>query len=349
MPFDPPSQASVVQRVKSDFRTEVGVNPLRRSPELGLLIALAGQSKGLYSHQAFIFRQCFPDSAEAQYFWRWAAIYGITQKVAAQWQGTVTFTGVDTTVIPEGTELSRSDGVIYTTDEDGTIASGTVDIPCTAVDGGELGNLDDGDPLVLAGAIIDVDSDCLVASTTITGTDVEEPADGLVRLLQRLRTPPSGGVSGDYVRWALEVEGVTRAWERSPAPGEVYVSFVRDDDGTGVDILPGGGELTDTQDYIQSKAPITVIVTCPELSALSVGVEITDLDPDTVDVRAAIEESLEDFFFREAEPGGTINISRLREAVSNATGESSHTLVSPIADVVAAADEMPLYDGLTVT
>lgn len=351
MPFSVPSQASVVKRVKADYRTETGANPLRRSIELGLLMALAGQSKGLYSFAEFIFRQCFPTTADAHYLWRWAAIWGVTQRAAAPWEGVVRFTGTDTTAIPAGTSLSRSDGTLYETTEEGTISGGQVDVPAVAQDdfAGASSSLEDGDPLVLTGSISGVDSDVEVVSTTVDGSDVEDPEDGLVRLLQRIAEPPSGGAANDYIRWALENEGVTRAWASSPAPGDVFVYFVRDDDGAGAAIIPSGGERTAVEAYVQERAPITAEVACPALTALLVEVEISDLSPDTSDVRDAIEEALEDFFYREAEPGGTINLSRLQEAISGAIGENSHVLVSPAADVVADADEMPVFDGLVVS
>ena len=103
------------------------------------------------------------------------------------------------------------------------------------------------------------------------------------------------------------------------------------------------------QTYVQGKAPLTVNVTAPALTANTVTVTITDLSPDTSDVRDAIEAELADFFLREAEPGGTIRISRLREAISQAAGEASHTLVSPSADYTDDADEISIFSALVVT
>jgi uncharacterized phage protein gp47/JayE len=353
MPFAPPTQAQVIARCLSDFRAEAGLNPLRRSIERALCVALAGQSKGLYTYQDFIFRQCFPTTAEEQYFWRWAAVWDITQKPGTEWQGTVKLTGVDTTVVPDGTPMTRSDGAEYETVGAATIGStttGEVDVLVRSVETGEDKNLDDGDPLTVTSAIPDVDTDAVVVVTTQTAEDLEEPADGLTRLLQRISQPPSGGVAGDYVRWALEVAGVTRAWEESNAPGTVTVSFVRDDDGSGAAILPDGTERTEVETYVQSKAPLTVEVDVATLTALNVPVQISDLVPDTTDVRNAIDAAIEDFFFQEAAPGtdGTIFLSRLREAISAAAGESSHTLDLPAADVVPSATQVPIYTGLTV-
>jgi len=346
-----PTQQAVIQRMKGDFRSELGVDPMRRSVEYALIRAGGGQSKGLYALLQYVYKEAFPTTAKVN-FWRWASVVDITQKPASAWQGTYRFTGVDGTSIPSGTELARADGTLYTTDADaevGTDVSGQIDVAITASEGGVAGDCDDETPLVLSSPISGVDSAGAVQSTTVDGADVESVEDGLVRLLQRLREPPSGGVSGDYERWALEVAGVTRAWESSPGPGEVTVAFVRDDDGSGSAILPSAGERTEVEDYVQSKAPITVTVSVLTLTAENFQVEISDLTPDTLAVRTAIDESLADFFVREAEPGGTINLSRLREAISVATGETSHTLVWPTTDVTVAAAKMPIYTGLTVS
>jgi uncharacterized phage protein gp47/JayE len=348
MSFDVPTQAQIVQRVAADFRAEAGVNPLRRSIEYALLRAIAGQSKGLYSLQEDNFKQAFPNTAEEHNFWRWAAVWNITQKGATPWTGVVRFSGVDTSVIPAGTEITRTDGQTYTTDEDSAIAGSTADVAVTASEGGVLGGNDDDSPLTLSGVLSGVDSDVTVVSTTTDGTDVETVEDGLVRLVQRLQHQPGGGTTGDYVRWALEVEGNTRAWERSPAAGEVYVSIVRDNDGEGDEILQDSGERAESEAYIQSKAPITVEVTVVALTGLAVPVQISNLVPNTLAVRTAIETALKDFFVREAAAGGTISLSRLDEAISSGTGETSHTLDSPSTDIVAAVSEIPIFDGLTV-
>lgn len=353
MPLNIPTQAQIIARCAADFRSEAGVNPLRRSIEYALIRAQAGQSKGLYQALLWVFRQSFPGTAEDAYFWRWAAIWGIEQKAATPWQGTVRFTGTDTTEIPEGTELSRSDGSSYVTAEVAEIGSSTtglVDVAVEASDVGTDANLDAEDPLTLAVSISGVDSDAVVQTTTIDGTDAETVDDALVRLLARTRTPSvGGGIPGDYVTWALEVPGVTRAWESSPAPGIVYVSFVRDNDGDGEDIIPDAGEREEVLEYVQAEAPITVEVEVQELTALLVEVEITDLVPDTSAVRDAIEVAVQDFFATEAKPKGTIFLSRLREAISGATGETSHTLVSPTEDVVATDAQIPIFDGLVVS
>ncbi len=354
MPYVPPTRAEILEGIKADMRLELGLDPLRRSVEYALARALTGQSKGQYAFIRWVFRQCFPDSADADAVWRWCRIFGLTQKAATPWQGTYRFTGVDTTTVPAGTEVVRSDGYTYTTDVAGDIGettTGILDVAITAAADyyGTDGNNDDSQPLALVTPILDVDSDGVVLSTDNAGEDLETAEEGLERLLLHLRTPPSGGGPGDYIRWALEVPGVTRAWEFANlyGPNTVGVAFVRDNDGTGVDIIPDSTERTELEDYMATVAPITVGVYAIPLAALLVPVTISALDPDTGAVETAIGVSLEDFFLREAEPGATMALSRFDAAISAADGELSHVLDAPAAPVTATTAQLPILGTLS--
>ena len=351
MSFEIPSLQTIIARVKSDFLVETGVNALRRSVEYALIRALAGQSRGQYGFLSWILRQAFADTAAETYFWRHAALRGIDQQAATPWVGEVTFTGTNTTNIPDGTVLSRSDGWLYETTEAGVISGGEVTLAVTAQSGyeGADGNNVAGDPLALATPMAGVDNECEVDSSTTDGTDVETQADGLTRYLQDVRNPTSdGGGTGDYVRWAREVAGVTRAWETSAEAGEVEIAFVRDNDGSGSAILPDSGERAAVLAYVQEQAPITVVVSVATLTANTVNFTLSVL-PNTVAVQDAVEAELADFFAREAEPGGTLNLSRINEAISSAAGETSHVLASPAADVTSTSTQMPILGTVTFT
>ena len=71
------------------------------------------------------------------------------------------------------------------------------------------------------------------------------------------------------------------------------------------------------------------------------------LSPNTVATQAAVRAELADLIVRDSQPGGTILISRLRESVSLAAGESDNAIVSPIADVTRATGHMATLGNLT--
>ena len=63
----------------------------------------------------------------------------------------------------------------------------------------------------------------------------------------------------------------------------------------------------------------------------------------------AVEAELADLIRRESEPGGTLLVSHIREAISTSAGETDHVLTSPTADVVEQATEIATYGMTTFT
>lgn len=313
----------------------------------------AGAVHMLHGHLVWISQQLFADTAEDLYLVRIASIYGITKTAATFATGNIDATGTNTTIIPTGTVWVRDDGATYTSTADATITLGTASVPVIADDAGNDGNLDSGETLSLESPIAGVDADATVDSNGISGgTDQETTEELRARLLQRLRTPPTGGSDQDYIAWALSIAGVTRAWvfRHENGLGTVTVRFVRDND---VPIFPDAGEVTTVQDYIDTQRPTTAEVTVEAPTQLDVDFDI-QLDPDTVALRAEVEASLEELLQREGEPGdglgrGTILLSQVRTAIGVAIGDGDYTLTDPVADVVPALGELAVVGTVTFT
>lgn len=350
MPFARPTLTEIIDRIIADISSRVvGVDGavLRRSL-LGIIgRAEAGAAHQLYGYIDWVARQAIPDTAEAEYLERWASIWNITRKAATFASGSVTFTGSNGTIIPDGTVVQRQDGVQFATQGDGTIASGTATVPVLAVTAGELGNTAVALALILLSPIAGVQSSAVVAAGGITaGDDVESDARLLERLLLRIQTPPQGGSAADYLQWALEVPGVTRAWVYPLQMGlsTVTVLFVTDDDPDG--IIPDAGKVAEVQAHIEVERPVTaeVFVAAPIADALTMTIKIS---PNTAAVRAAVTAELEDLISRDAEPGQPLLLSRLREAVSIATGELNNQIVTPTANVTHATGHMAVLGTIT--
>src|ERR1019366_6335080 len=62
------------------------------------------------------------------------------------------------------------------------------------------------------------------------GADLETDNPMRTRMLESYAAPPHGGDANDYVTWALQVVGVTRAWVPPVplVPGAVTVFFMMD-------------------------------------------------------------------------------------------------------------------------
>jgi uncharacterized phage protein gp47/JayE len=349
MSFARPSLSQLITRIEGDLKSRVpgaagGI--LRRSVLAVIARVVAGAVHGVYGFIGYLARQFFPDQSEADWLVRHASLFGITRKAARKATGPVTFTGSDGATIPAGTVLLRDDGAEYTTDAAGTIQGGSVDIDVTAASAGIAGNTSTGVTLTLDSPLSSVDSEATTTGDGLTGgTDAETDDNLRSRLLQRMRETPQGGSDQDYVRWAREVAGVTRAWvfPNNTGLGTVGVTFVRDEDNS---IIPSTSDVDDVQAHIDDRRPVTADVTvfAPTSVALDFEIRVT---PDTTDVRDAIEAELRDLIMRDAAPRATIYISRIREAISIAKGESTHDLISPTSDVTHSQNELPVFGSIT--
>jgi uncharacterized phage protein gp47/JayE len=332
----------------------VDTSPLLRRSNLNVLArVIAAATHGLYGFLAWISTQVIYDTATGDIFKRWASIWlPIPIIPAAYATGLLVITGTNGVLVPAGTVFIRADGVEYETDADGAIAAGQAIVSITALEAGQAGNTDEDTPLTIASPIAGINGTALVDVGGIAaGADEETEERAKQRLVDRIQQPPHGGAKHDYVTWAKEVPGVTRAW-CSPAElgaGTVSVRFVRDDD---ADLIPSLAEVDAVQAYIDEKRPVAskaTYVLAPIADALNFTITLT---PDNAEVRAAVEAELRDLLLREAEPElgngeGTILISHIREAISIAAGEKNHVLTVPAADSIRALGHMAIFGAIT--
>lgn len=348
--FSRPTLAELIARQEADFNAQLpeADSRLRRSFLSVMATAFAAVAHGLYGFLDFIARQVFPDTAELEYLERWAAIWGITRIAPTKAAGTFTVTGTNGTIIPTGTVLRRSDDVLYVTTADGTIASGTVTVAIEAQIAGDEGNANDGTVLGFQSPIPGANAEGTVADV-VGGADTESDDSLRERLLTRIQDPPHGGAAFDYVGWAREVAGVTRAWcyPNEMGLGTVTVRFMMDD--TYADGIPAAGDVTNVYDHIEPLRPVTaeLYVVAPVAVPLNFTIELNPASTDTTAVRAAVEAALESLIRREAEPGGTLFISRIREAISSATGEFDYIMTVPSANVTRTTGQITTMGAIT--
>ena len=347
MPFSRPTLQELINRTSADAVARLGLEELLRRDDMQVLTrVLSGAAHGLHGHVAWMAEQVIIDTAEAEYLARWANIWGVDRKPAAAAVGNVTLNGSNGIVIPAGTALVRTDGAEYTTNAEATIAGGTATVAVTASVAGAAGNALASTALNLVSPITGVNSQVTVASGGLTGGADTETDDTLrARLLSRIQRTPHGGSRDDYVTWALEVAGVTRAWcyPKEQGIGTVTVRFVRDDDAS---IIPDAAEVASVQAYIEARYPVAgdVFVVAPAPVALNLTIQLT---PNTAAVQAAVQAEIADLLRREAEPGGTILVSHIREAISLAAGETDHVLTSPAADVTHTTGQIAVMGVIT--
>jgi len=347
MAFERPTLTEIVERSQADFvsRLETMGAVLRRSVVHVLARVVAGASHMLHGHLDYVSRQIFPDLSERDFLLRQASLYGIQPSPATFAEAVVTVTGTDGAPVPTGTVLLRSDGAEYVTTADVTIVDEEAAVPVIAREAGADGTLETGVALTFESPLAGVAGEAFVASSTTAGEDEEDTEDLRSRLLARLQSPPHGGSAADYVAWAREVPGVTRAWcyPGELGAGTVVVRFVRDDD---ADPLPADEAVAAVQAYIDEVRPVTAAVTVIAPVAVPLAMSI-QLVPNTTATRAAAHAELEDLLRRVATPGETIPISRLRGAVAAAEGVSDYTILSPAGDITHAPGELATLGPIT--
>lgn len=220
MPMTRPTLTAIRDQRHADVDANLpGADSRLRRSVLEILVRMfAWAEHALYGYIDFISRQLFPDLAERVYLERWASLWALSRTAATFATGAVTFAGTNGVVIPTGTLVRRSDGTEYETTASGTISGGSANVAVEAIEGGLDGNAATGVVLTLVSPIASVGNNPTVTAPGIAGGSDQEDDEALrARILSRMQTPPHGGSAADYVRWALEVPGVTRAWVIQPS------------------------------------------------------------------------------------------------------------------------------------
>lgn len=344
MPFQRPTPTELRTRIAAEVQAALpGADARqRRSVEEVLVRMIAVASHELHGHLAWAARQILVDSADAEQLDRHAAIWGITRLPAAAAQGYVEFGGGMLSVVPDGTQLIRADGARFV-----LLGDASIGLPggiIRALAPGAAGNTGVGVELTLATPVGGVDPTASVAAGGLAaGADAETDASLRARVLARIQAPPAGGTREDYVAWARGVPGVGRVWVLPLwlGAGTVGVTFL---DAAGA--VPAGPLVAQVQAAVDLLRPVTAAVTVFAPAVLAVPISL-QISPDNAATRTAILAELDAFFVREAEPGGTLRVSRLSAAISTAAGETWHRLLAPTADVVCAAGQIAVRGTVT--
>ena len=290
-------------------------------------------------------RQMLPDTAETEWLDRHGDIWLVNadsstgRKSATYSEGHALFTGVNGTVVPVATQLEYSNlGLGFETTLQITIGASPTSAPIKAIDAGIIGNLEAGATLSLTGTISGVDSEVVVVDLN-GGTDEENDDDLRSRVLFRIQEPPVGGDASDYVKWATDVAGVTRAW-CSPLEmglGTITVRFMMDELRASTGGFPNATDIQTVTTYLDTVRPVAikdrfVVSPVPE----PIDFIISNLKPDTVAIRSAIAGAVSSMLIDRAAPAHAVNgikqpattvyVSWVSDAIMSVAGVESFTL-----------------------
>jgi uncharacterized phage protein gp47/JayE len=347
MPFERPTLPELIDQGATEIESRLpGLLVRVRRSLVGVINrVVAGALSALYQYAEYLNRQAWPDTCDPEYLDAHGARWRVPRNAAAAATGIAAFTGTNDTVIPAGTQVRRADGWLYATSVDVTIVAGTASVSIVSTAPGQASNAGIGVSLNLMSPIAGINAVVTATTALAEGADIEEHEPYRARILARVRKPPQGGADHDYVAWAKEISGVTRAWVYPGELGEgtVTVRFVRDDD---VSLIPDAGEVATVHANIMSKRPVTAGVFTVAPVPVPIDWEIRVV-PDTPAIRSAVEAELAAMLRRDAEPGATTYYSRANEAVSIAPGEFDHLIVQPPGDVARTTGQMSTMGAIT--
>lgn len=369
MPFERPGLTELRQRIASDIASEVqGSDPLLRNGNLNILgDAQAGLAHEHYGYIDYLAKEVVPFTCDGEFLEGWAALKGIVRIGATVSTGSVAFTGIAGTDIPAGTLLVRGDGVEYTTDADLTLdglgeATGTA----TAIAAGAGSDCSTGSIFTLGVSISGLDSSATASTDFVGGADAETDASLRSRMLQAYASPSQGGNAADYVRWAREVAGVTRAWAYGNVMGvgTVSVYFMMDDVRAAFGGFPqgtDGGATAETRttpavgdqllvaNHIYPLRPVTALVYAIKPIATVVNFTIDNIATASTATKAAIAAAIADVFQREGSPGGTINLSSIESAIAAIALTAGFVITTPSDNIALTTGHLPVLGTVTYT
>lgn len=342
MAFETPSLPELIARTSADLE---GSNAMRRSDAAVLARTHAATVYGLYQYLAWQFSQHRPDTCDEEHLAKHAADRNVPRKEANRASGFVAVVGNVGAAVNVGDRLERA-GVLYEVVQGAVLSAGAAAVGVQAVDAGISGNQPAGAKLQFISPVLGVESVATVNADGLHGgTDLEPLEDWRDRVVDAFERVPHGGNADDYVAWAREQPGVTRAWVKRNwvGPGTVVVFVVNDEANPITLTEPQRAEVLAG---MEADRPVTadLRVQTPVLVPVHYQLSVT---PDTSAVKAAVEQSLKALHDRNSELGGRLLHTHIGEAISSTRGEQDHELVSPAADVVPQPHQLLVYGSVT--
>ncbi len=348
MPFNKPTLKELIKVIESDLysRFSNDTKPSMYSIIKVIAAVLSGLSYMIYCTIEWAIRQIFPDKAEEEYFSKWAYLFNVQRKKPEYSRGTAIFKGTKGAKVPLYTKIQTNNGFIFQTIKEGIIVESQIEIDIYAMKPGASGNLKEYTFLSLVNPIVDIDGQVQVGvNGTYNGTDLEDFESWRRRFFLRLRNPPSAGNENDYINWALEIAGVTRAWcyPCFPNKGIVGLTCVKDND---INIFPNREEIETYRKYILSKMPITAELNLFTLLPLKIDFEIQLRNNNDVN-KAKITNILKNVITENSSPNKTIKIYQFIVSIqSNDFSINDFNIVSPKIDLITTNMQIHFFNSV---
>ncbi|MEX3635945.1 baseplate J/gp47 family protein [Paraburkholderia sp. BR14320] len=388
MPFARPTLTELRNQVAVDISTGLpGSDPLLRFSSLQVLgAALAGLAQLEYGYTDWIAKQSNPATATDEFLEAWAALKNVHRLPATQAglavPGQVTFPGTQEGVeLPSGTPLVRAgDGVAYTTTSAATVTNGSVTVNAAAnADpsgaSGAFGNCAVGTVMTLGTAIPGITASGTVTTAFTGGADVEPDEELRARMLNAYQNVPQGGAQSDYVTWAMQVNGVTRAWCNGSGfgAGTVVVYPMLDITQAANGGFPQGingvasqetrgtpvatGDQLAVANWIYPLRPVTALVYVVAPTKDVINFTISGISTLPAATKQQIADAISGVFVAYGsplgEPGsgqnGVVDLSYIETAIAAIPGTAGFVITSPVANIVGTIGQLPVLGTITYT
>ena len=256
--------------------------------------------------------------------------YDVPRKASQAAVLTADFTGINGTIIQIG-EQFRGDinGLLYKTLSTFEIAVGVASANAECLTPGAAGNLLNGDTITILEPDGGLDNQATISATVTEGEEQESLESYRARISEREKRPPQGGALVDYIFWGNEVEGIDRtfAWGKREVPA-INAGYVRvyplapDDDPGGR--IPSAPKLQEVHDHIDdpTRAPTQVVeIVVDAMTERQFSVAVSDLSPNTAEVRDAFATNLAAFLLGR-EPKQFLDQVDVKNSISRSYVES---------------------------
>jgi uncharacterized phage protein gp47/JayE len=383
MPYSRPTLTDLRAQAAADISSGIqGSDPLLRFSSLQILgTALAGLAQEQYGYTDWVSIQANPFTATDEFLEAWAGLKKVFREPATQAglivPGQVTFPGTSGT-LATGTALTRGDGVNFTTTTTASVIAGFVTVHAIANPDptgltGAFGNCPIGTVMTINQAISGISSTGSVSVAFTGGADVETDTSLRSRMLQVYQNVPQGGAQNDYITWALEVNGVTRAWCNPNGFGVgsvvVYpmfdvteaafigfpqgVSGVASMETRGIPIATG--DQLRVANWIYPLRPVTALVFVVSPTQLTVNFIISGISTLPPATKALIAAAIAGLFVAYGSPlgvpgsgaSGVVDLSYIESAIAAITGTPGFVITSPVANIVGTTGQLPVLGTIT--
>lgn len=337
------------EEILTNSGTEISTNEGSFASDMAAPVAL-GMSNA-YGQLDKLLALMFIETIDRDYLEARADEFGIKRKLGAKAAGTIRVNGSNGSILPAGAAVMTEDNLIFYTDREAVISSGTASVSITAAGIGDDYNVSAGEISKLYRNYVGI-SGVVNEADTVGGIDDETDEALRERLLIRIQTPATSGNAYHYRMWALESPGVGAAkvyplWNGN---GTVKVMVVGDD------MQPVDETIvTACAEYIESVRPIGATVTVVSAVAKEISAEAeVVIDPSTTvaEVQEAFYKALEEYIHEIAFEVYTLSYNKVGYLLMSIPGVVDYTALTVnggTENVVIDTGEVPVLGEVNVS